>query len=145
MEYLITPPELTNWKINQTEFIEYLTQTWSDIDIHHISNEEDYYVIEVVIKLSNTNQKLEIALHRDLQGISLDGLIENCAKFAIWFRSLVPLNQALIFYDQGYNYQIELSNNTTEEDILQTFVTLAKISEQLPVTSYQLSPTVTHN
>ena len=130
MEYLITPPESTNWKINQNEFIEYLTQTWSDIDIYPVSNEEDYYLIEVAIKLPHTDQKLEIALHRDLQGISLDGSIENCAKFAIWFRSLVPLNQALIFYDQGYNCQIKLSNNTTEEDILQTFVTLAKISSE---------------
>jgi len=127
MEYLITPPESTHWKIDQKKFINQLSQIGLEIDIHPVANPEDYYIVEGEIKFPNTKQKLEVALHRDLQGISLDGLIEDCAKFAIWFRSFVPLSQALIFYDQGYNYHIELLENTKEDEILQTFVELIKL------------------
>jgi hypothetical protein len=125
MEYLITPPESTNWKIDQNQFMNQLTQAALEIDLNSVANPEDYHIIEGKIKFPNT-QKLAIALHRDLQGISLDGLIEDCAKFAIWFRSVVPLSQALVFYDQGYNHHLNLLEKTKEGDILQTFVEFIK-------------------
>ncbi|NEQ69983.1 MAG: hypothetical protein F6K21_31725, partial [Symploca sp. SIO2D2] len=48
-----------------------------------------------------------------------DGYLEDCARFVIWFRSLVPQTQKLVFYDQGYNYHVELETRTTESEIMQ--------------------------
>jgi hypothetical protein len=54
----------------------------------------------------------------------LDGYLEDCAKFAVWFRYLVPQTQKLLFYDQGYNSHIELTEETTESEIMQPFLAL---------------------
>jgi hypothetical protein len=124
MEYLITPPEPTDWKINESDFIQYLKKQWSDIEIRKVTNPDDYYALEWVVKVSGIEQRLDGALHRDGQGISLDGYLEDCARFAIWFRYLVPQTQKLVFYDQGYNSHVELEAETTESEIMQPFLAL---------------------
>jgi hypothetical protein len=124
MEYLVTPPEPTNWKINESDFIQYLKKQWSDIEIRKLENPDDYYALAWIVKVSGIEQRLDGALHRDGQGISLDGYLEDCARFAIWFRSLVPQTQKLVFYDQGYNCHVELEAETTESEIMQPFLAL---------------------
>jgi hypothetical protein len=124
MEYLITPPEPTDWKIDESDFTSLLSQHWSEIEIRKVTNPDDYYAIEWVIKVPGKGQRLDGALHRDGQGISLDGYLEDCASWAIWFRSLVPLSQKLLFYDQGFNSHIELQENTTPSKILKSFLAL---------------------
>ncbi|NET60293.1 MAG: hypothetical protein F6K47_30365 [Symploca sp. SIO2E6] len=119
MEYLVTPPESTNWKISESYFIQHLEKQWSGIEIHKTTNPDDYYVLEWVVKVSSRGHRLDGALHRDGQGISLDGYLEDCARFVIWFRSLVPPTQNLVFYDQGYNCHVELEATTTESEIMQ--------------------------
>lgn len=124
MEYLITPPEATDWKINESEFIDHLSKQWSDIDIKVVRNPDDYYSLEWVIKVPLIGHRLDCALHRDGQGISLDGYLEDCVRFAICFRSLVPQTQQLVFYEQGYNSHIELTEEATESEIMQPFLAL---------------------
>ncbi|HBE21197.1 MAG TPA: hypothetical protein DEG17_09310 [Cyanobacteria bacterium UBA11149] len=124
MEYLITPSTATNWQINASDFSQEIQKQWSDIEVLSITNLDSYYVLECTIKVPGIGQKLDVALHRDGQGISLDGDLADCARFAIWFRSLVAPKQELVFYDQGYNSHIELRAETTESDIIQPFLTL---------------------
>jgi hypothetical protein len=124
MEYLITPPEHTDWKTKEPDFIQHLEKRWSGIEIKKVTNPDDYYVLEWVIKVPKRGQRLDGALHRDGQGISLDGDLEDCVRFAVWFRSLVPQAQKLVFYDQGYNSQVELQAETTELEIMQPFLAL---------------------
>lgn len=124
MEYLITPPEPTDWKINELDLIEHLSKQWSEIEIQKVTNPDDYYALEWVIKVPGSDRRLEGALHRDGQGISLDGYLEDCAFLAIWFRSLVPQTQKLVFYDQGFSSHIELQLETTEAEIIQPFLAL---------------------
>ncbi len=131
MEYLITPPKATDWRIDNDQFRRNLTNTWSNVSSHLISNPDDYHYLEWIIMPPQTQQRLDVALHRDRQGISLDGSIKDCAKFALWFRSFVPSHQKLIFYDQGYNAQIELHNNTNEKEIIQTFSTFMMTGSNL--------------
>lgn len=126
MEYLITPPSETDWQFNQSDFIDYLVKKWSNIQIKLCTNPSDYYCCEGLIKVVGSRQMLEIALHRDMQGVSLDDCLEDCAFFAVWLRSLVPEYQKLVFYDQGYNAHIELKQNTTESEVINSFVTYLK-------------------
>lgn len=122
MEYLITPPEETVWKISDSDFIDNLLKKWPDTEIHKVTNPDSYYVIEWFTKVSGLGQRLDGALHQDRQGVSLDGNLENCAKFAIWLRSQVPKTQKLVYYAQGYNSYIELQEETTEAEIIKAFV-----------------------
>ncbi|NET86902.1 MAG: hypothetical protein F6K45_02115 [Kamptonema sp. SIO1D9] len=116
MEYLITPPASTSWKINSVEFTQSLQEKWSEVKIRTVTNPDDYYALEWVIL---EGERLDGALHRDGQGISLDGSLEFCASFAIWFRSLVPETQNLLFYDQGFNFYVDLHEETTKSEIIQ--------------------------
>lgn len=122
MEYLITPPEETNWKISHSYFVNNLLRQWPNVHIQEVTKQDDYYQLEWFTKVPGQALRLDGALHRDGRGVSLDGYLEDCAKFAIWFRSLVPKRQKLVFYDQGYNYHIELTEEITESDILLAFV-----------------------
>lgn len=124
MEYLITPLESTNWKINQNFLIESLKKQWLNIEVKTVTNPDDYYIIEWAIALKENRGILEGALHKDLQGISLDGHIEDCATFAVWFRSLVPESQKLLFYDQNFNHHQELTLNTIKTAIIEPFLAL---------------------
>jgi hypothetical protein len=130
MEYLITPPEATDWRIDAEVFKENLVNNWSNLSLNPIVNAEDYYCLEWVIMPPRCQQRLDGALHRDRQGISLDGSLEDCAKFALWFRDFVPSNQALFFYDHGYNYHIDLQKNITNVEIINTFSSLIMISSK---------------
>ncbi|MEC4984066.1 MAG: hypothetical protein SAJ37_01620 [Oscillatoria sp. PMC 1068.18] len=116
MEYLITPTASTSWKINLVDFTQSLQQQWSDVKIRTVTNSDDYYALEWVIL---KGERLDGALHRDGQGVSLDRSLKICASFAIWFRSLVPETQNLLFYDQGFNFQINLNLKTTKSEIIQ--------------------------
>jgi hypothetical protein len=106
MEYLITPPEATDWKINPKSLRDDLEKSWSKIELKIVMNPDDYYCLEWIITVPKTGQRIDGALHQDRQGISLDGYIQDCATFAVWFRSLVSPSQKLLFYDQGFNSQI---------------------------------------
>lgn len=122
MEYLITPPEETDWQINPSDFVNNLLKQWPDIKIQQITNPDDYYSLEWFTKVPELEPILNGALHRDGQGVSLEGYLEDCAFFAIWFRSQVPQTQKLVFYDQGYNAHIELQEGTTESEIIKSFI-----------------------
>lgn len=125
MEYLITPTEATDWQINENDLIKNLHQYWLDSEIKPITNIDDYHLIEWEINVPETGHRLDGALHRDRQGISLDGYIEDCASFAIWFRLLVPEVQKLLFYDQAFNHNIELKSHTSRAEIIEPFLALA--------------------
>lgn len=140
MEYLITPAEETDWHINESDLINHLFEKWSNVQIKEITNPDDFYSLEGLIKL-DADKTLEFALHQDKQGVSLDGYLKDCAFFAVWLRVLVPPHQKLLFYDQGYNAHIELNESTTELDIINSFTSLeAMLLEGLNSEGKEVTP-----
>lgn len=119
MNYLISPPEETVWRMNESLFIEKLKERWLNIEIKRIHNAEDTY--SVVWNLEMEAGRFDGALARDDQTIGLDSDIRNCGVFAVWVRTLVPQEQPLIFYDQGYSAHIDLDASTSAEEIVRTF------------------------
>ena len=57
-------------------------------------------------------------LSRDGQVVGLDGDIPEAAELAAWIRSVVPAGQELIFYDQGYHFDVPLRPDTTPQEII---------------------------
>jgi hypothetical protein len=120
MDYLISTPKPTDLTIESTPFTNHLKAKWQQIDIHTINDPEGVYKLKWIIAIENGN--LEGMLQRTGQGIALDGDIRDCAKFALWFRSLVDSQYPLFFYDQGYSADIELREGTLENDIVKCFM-----------------------
>jgi hypothetical protein len=120
MNYLISTPKPTDLIIEPTAFTHHLKAKWQAIDIHSITDPERVYQLKWISQMENGN--LEGMLQRTGQGIALDGDIRDCAKFALWFRSLVGSQYPLFFYDQAYSADIELREGTLENDIVKCFM-----------------------
>ncbi|OAD19618.1 hypothetical protein THIOM_004737 [Candidatus Thiomargarita nelsonii] len=120
MKYLISTPKPTNLTIKPTQFTSHLKAKWLNIDIHTINNPKRVYGLEWVMPMENGN--LEGLLERTGQCIALDGDVRDCAKFALWFRSLVDNQYPLFFYDQAYSADLELREYTTKNDIVKCFM-----------------------
>jgi len=57
-------------------------------------------------------------LNKINSGVVFYGDLEGCAAFAAWFRSIVPMEQPLIFSDDSQEMEIELTPNITELEIM---------------------------
>ncbi|NER24953.1 MAG: hypothetical protein F6J96_30480 [Symploca sp. SIO1C2] len=77
------------------------------------------YCLEWIIPIENRN--LEGALERTGQAVVLDGDVSDCANFSLWLRSLISKKYPLFFYDEGYSADIELHQDTTQEQIVELF------------------------
>lgn len=122
MEYLVTPSERTDWKVELAQFSKLLSEDWPDVEMRKVENPDRMYALEWTLNVDRPNARLDGALQRSGHGIGLDGPLEGCARFAIWFRAQVPPEQPLLFYDQGCNAYVPLNENTTVDDILKAFV-----------------------
>ena len=122
MNYLISPPEKTDLKIESAQLINALKAEWSNIDIQTLDNPERAYSLSFRIPL--TNGFLEGSLELTGQCVVLEGDIRDCAKFALWLRLQLDSKHKLLFYDEAYSADIELSSETTEHEIIKRFMSL---------------------
>ena len=56
-------------------------------------------------------------LQRDGQSVVVYGDIPEAALVAAWFREQVPPEQELIFYDDGYTFDVPLRPGATAAEI----------------------------
>lgn len=117
MSHLISPPEVSDWSMLQSQFESALTSKWPKAKGRerrgpHFSRE---WIWEIDAE--------EIVVALDDEGIYVDVDADSVglAEFAIWFRSIVPASQPLIMYDEGYNTHMDLAQYTTLADVLQVF------------------------
>ena len=54
----------------------------------------------------------------DGQAVGLEGGLRESAEVAAWIRDLVPSEQELIFYDQGYHFHVPLTDGKTPDEIV---------------------------
>ncbi len=122
MNYLISPLEETDFKIEQAQLINALKAEWSNIDIQTIVNPERAYSLSFRIPL--TNDILEGRLERAGQCVVLEGDVRDCAQFALWLRSQLDSKHKLLFYDEAYSADVELGSETTAHEIIKCFMSL---------------------
>ncbi len=68
------------------------------------------------------NGPVEGSLDAACSTVVLDGGIDDCAGFAVWFRALVQDVQELAFYDESYSASVTLRSQTTVEELSAPFV-----------------------
>ncbi len=129
MNYFISSPEETHLKIDSAQLINRLKAEWSNIDIQPQDNPSRTYSLSFRIPLKNSS--IEGSLERTRQCVVLDGDVRNCAKFALWFRSWLDRKYKLLFYDEAYSADVELSLETTEHDIIKHFMSLEEYPNAL--------------
>jgi hypothetical protein len=129
MNYFISPPVDTDLKIDSAQLINRLKAEWPNIDIQPLDNPSRPYSLSFRIPIKNGF--LEGSLERTEQCVVLDGDVQDCAKFALWLRSWVDHKYKLVFYDEAYSADVELSLETTAHDIIKRFISLEEDSDSL--------------
>ena len=97
-----------------------LRRRWPDAVITPSEDPADFHALEW--RVQSGAREVEGALSRDGCALILEGHIEDVADIAIWFRSLVPAVQPLLFYDEGYSADVPLSAETTTGDLIKPFL-----------------------
>jgi hypothetical protein len=119
--YIVSPAEKPEtWSMPNDAFVTDLRRRWPDVEVTPVEDPSRFHGIEWRIQVGE--RKVEGALSRDGRALILEGDIEDVADIAVWFRSLVPEGQPLLFYDEGYNVDVPLSQKTEASEIVRAFV-----------------------
>lgn len=116
-DFLITNPDQENNFIKPSELAKKVESYWIDASIS--SDFENDPCLSWTIKI--LNRRLDCSFYKNSH-LSMDGELNDCSKFAIWYRKQVPIESKLVMFDMGYNADIQLLYETSEQEIIQTFL-----------------------
>ncbi|CAL9566756.1 hypothetical protein QWL27_24835 [Streptomyces thermocarboxydus] len=73
---------------------------------------------DVVWSYTNDSQELEGYSHVDGTCIYLDSPLALAARFALWYRGLVPAEIDLVFCDDGYSFDGSIEAGMSVDDVI---------------------------
>jgi hypothetical protein len=120
MSYFISPPESPNWRIESETLAEQILLRWPEAQIEKITQPESLHALSWTLRIGEW--RLDGTLTKDGTVVHLEGDVRACAVFATWFRGIVPSEQDLIFYDDGYSADVPLTPSTTEDELCAPFL-----------------------
>jgi hypothetical protein len=120
MSYFVSPPEETEWRISPEALGREILARWPDAELEHVDRPASLHAISWTLRQGS--HRLDGTLTKDGQVVHLEGDVCAAAAFAAWFRSKVPVDQPLIFYDDGYSADVALSPDIAEEEIYGPFI-----------------------
>jgi hypothetical protein len=126
VKFIISSLDENEYRVDSKSFIEQLRAQWPKAEVREIKDAVDPYLFEWILPIGH---RIDGALHRSLTTISLEGSLEDCAIFAVWYRTFVPPTYGLLFFDQGYHGHVNLHNETTEQQIIDAFMAENSSSE----------------
>ena len=119
--YFISPPEKTTWTFDADTLARALCTAWPTAHVERISDPSSFYQLRWKIE-SGLPAQIEGTLANDGQTVHLDGDLRSAVAVARWYRSVVPSQQALIFYDEGFSADVRLTAQVTEDQLAQPFL-----------------------
>ena len=118
MIYFASEPSKTGWKMEPSQFAAILIRDWPAAKIRHHTFASTF---PLDWEIEMPGGLLLGDFSYSPLGITVDGDFEDCIAFALWFRSLVPAAQPLLFYDECFNADVPLTFETTGEDLRAAF------------------------
>src|SRR5215471_10170813 len=115
MNYFVSAPTETDWRMTPGEFLGHLTARWPHATVRQLP-----YPFSYAWEIPMQDRPLGGDFYGDYSGVAFEGAFEDCAGFAVWFRSLVPAQQPLMFYDECVSFKMDLKPETTVVDIVAT-------------------------
>jgi hypothetical protein len=114
--YLISTPEKGIEPISSSSLVSKIKSSWPDANISAETAEE----IALSWSVKVENFRVDGCLFKSGH-LSMDGEVEDCIRFAIWYRQQIPQEIELVMYDDSYNDDIQLSSETTEQEMIKVF------------------------
>lgn len=101
--------------MSPTEFVAHLLARWPSAKIRETTDPN----LSPEWEIEMPGGVLYGECYRQLPGVVFNGYtFEDLAAFALWFRSLVPPEQPLLFFEEGYGWDMELKPNTTAQELV---------------------------
>jgi hypothetical protein len=114
-DFLVSPSQETDWRIEPDEFVARLRERWPDAQV---TTHEPGSLAAVTFELELAGSYPPRGeLMSDGQVVGLEGGLRESAEVAGWVREIVPPEQELIFYDQGYHFHVPLTEGITAGEI----------------------------
>jgi hypothetical protein len=115
-DFLVSPSQETAWSIDPEEFEEQLRERWPDAEVWPGDPDSQRALTFELPSVGDVPPRGR--LMRDGQVVGLDGDVPESAEVASWFREVVPAQQELVFWDQGYSFHVPLTEGITRDEIV---------------------------
>jgi hypothetical protein len=116
-DLLVSPSRETDWRFDPDDFERLLRERWPDAEVKRFEDPGFLTALDFRVRLED-GRAVDGNLGRDGQIVGLDGDIPESAEVAAWVRSVVPSQQELIFWDQGYSFDVPLTEGIRPEQIV---------------------------
>jgi hypothetical protein len=119
VKHFVSPPEQTGWTLDPDHLAKAISAKWPEAEISIPRGSANAHALEWEWRAGPGC--LTGSLDKTGQVVALDGRIEDAAAFARWFGTLVPETQRLLFYDEGYSADMEITPDTRDEELVAPF------------------------
>ncbi|MBE2314958.1 hypothetical protein DVA67_003165 [Solirubrobacter sp. CPCC 204708] len=124
-DYLLVPAEPTSWVMGVDGFERRLLAAVPAASIWRSEDSESPALLRFHVPWSEAGFT-DGHLMRDRQTVELNGGLDEAAVFALWLRSIVPVEQDLLLVDEGCHFAVVVREGTTNADILDAALTAAE-------------------
>jgi hypothetical protein len=113
----ISPSRESPWHFGSGDFVGALLRRWPEAEIRLMDADDDFVALDFTVPLGGEHPIL-CSLTADGRGVWVRrSTVVQGAVVAAWVRGLVPPEQELVFYDQGYSFDVPLTPGITPEEI----------------------------
>ncbi|WP_330300377.1 hypothetical protein [Streptomyces sp. NBC_00503] len=102
-------------RVRRSDLIAALERDWPTAVVRESQGSQESR--DVVWTYAEDGQELEGYSHVDGTCIYLDSPLGLAARFALWFRGLVPEGIDLVFCDDGYNFSGSIETGMSVDDV----------------------------
>jgi hypothetical protein len=100
-------------------FRQRLRLRWPQTQTKEVTDPASVNALEFDIPMPHS--RVQGSLHRRGNGVVFVGDLRDCAEFALWCRSIIPLGEIPTFCDESMSGTLDLDATTTLADVLQAF------------------------
>lgn len=118
MKHFVLPPDYTDWSFDRGKFVAALHQRWRVRKVCTTYEDPNIHFSLDWSLWMEDGRLLAGFMDRESKAVALEANLMDSAVFALWLRSLVPEEQELLFCDESYSGSVELTGETTEQQIL---------------------------
>jgi hypothetical protein len=116
-DFLVSPSRPTEWRLDTEEFELRLRAASPHAQIWRTDDPASLAVLRFNVVFTE-EQELDGWLMRDGQVVELNGGLEEGAVIAAWIRTIAPVDQELIFWDEGYHFAVPLVPGMDHREIV---------------------------
>lgn len=109
-----------SWSIPAQDFMLRMRSRWPGVVIREVTSPDTSNLLTFELTMPHS-EAVDGALQSAGKSIYLDSDLRDAAQLALWFRSLVPPSEPMVFCDESMSGYLDLNSDTTETDIFRAF------------------------